>query len=566
MESPKVNPEKLVSIIEQAYKGQIVLPEFQRSFVWSREDIEELLVSLIQGYFIGTFLFLNSAPNQTMFSYRLIEGVGEVNKSANPNNHAFISLVLDGQQRITSLFYALYEPEIPLRKSRKPYRFYLDLDALTHSDIEDAVRGISLADKGRLAAMEKAIDDGRAVRFSLFLNTSKFYKWLNDQREKLNEKQKGLADEQQKITLLDKLERFYQNFADYMVPIVSISPETSTENIINIFERINRTGVSLSLFDLAAARLYLRKVALYDLWKEFRESNGTLSQVIKPEFLLKVVALLEGNEARKSALLDLGGQLGKEHFENLWKMACESLQKAYQRLISPLGYGAIQSRWIPYTTMLVPIAVLLHHIEAKDDRYKTNEMYQKLDRWYWGSIFTQRYDQAVDTTSYRDVREVKEWLDGGTCPSWIENLQVAHLDLERDDDQRSAVYRGIICLIVKAGAKDFITGQSVSLAECHDDHIFPKSVFEDSRINCVLNRTLISSDSNQVKSNKKPSEYLRSFLEKNAGDKERLCEILRSHLISEEAQKAMENDDFDSFIRLRKDTFLNEIEKHIRDK
>ena len=79
-----------------------------------------------------------------------------------------------------------------------------------------------------------------------------------------------------------------------MVPVVSLSKETSRGDIVNIFERINRTGVSLSLFDLAVAQLYLNEINLRDLWEAFEKKNKIITAVVKPEFLLRTIALLEG--------------------------------------------------------------------------------------------------------------------------------------------------------------------------------------------------------------------------------------------------------------------------------
>lgn len=189
-------------------------------------------------------------------------------------------------------------------------------------------------------------------------------------------------------------------------------------------------------------------------------------------------------------------------------------------------------------------------------------MYRKVDRWYWGSVFAQRYDQAVDTTSYRDVREMKEWLEGGNCPNWLENFGVEQMDLASVEDQRSAVYRALMCLIARAGAKDFINGQPATLKDCQDDHIFPKSEYrKEPWVDSILNRTLISS--NQIKGSKKPSVYLPLFLKGHGGDRERLRATLQSHLISEEGQKAMEAEDFGAFIEARRITFLSEVAKHV---
>ncbi|MGB4705291.1 MAG: DUF262 domain-containing protein [Candidatus Saccharicenans sp.] len=505
-----------------------------------------MLVSILNGYFIGTFLILDSPPEQAIFPFRVVEGLDH--GETNPKTHSTIRLVLDGQQRITSLFYVLYEPDIPLSNSRHPYHFFLKLEALMDGNPDDAVTGISVNDRRRMGEMKVMIEEEKAIKFSLFRDSGNFYDWLyNKQRRYVNQEQRNI------------IESFYRRFADFMVPVVSISPETGKENIVNIFERINRTGVSLSLFDLVAARIYLKGLDLRKMWKNFARDNKELSNIIKPEFILKVIALLENKELRKSSLLDIIDQLEKSHFERLWAKACSLLEDAYKRITSSNGYGAVASRWIPYSTILVPLAALLCFIAENKGG---EEHYRKVDRWYWGSVFAQRYDQAVDSTSYRDMREMKEWLGGGNCPTWIENFDPEQLDLTSIDERRSAVYRGLMCLVALAGARDFINGQAASLKDCQDDHIFPKSEFKNEpQVNCILNRTLISS--NQIKGSKKPSVYLPIFLKEHGGDKKRLRMTLQSHLISEEAQQAMEKDDFRAFIKARERTFLKEVANRV---
>jgi len=552
MEAPKANPEKLLTLVEEAYKAKIVLPEFQRSFVWSREDIEELLASILRGYFIGTFLILNtkSEKEKALFPYRLIEGLEKTNPKASPENHDIVKLVLDGQQRLTSLFYVLYEPKIPLRGSRSPYRFYLKLDFIRGGQLEDSIRGISLNDKQGLSEMEEKVKKGQAIPFQLFRDTMMFNDWLYDSKREL-------SSDERKILL-----QYYKNFSDFMVPVISISEDAGKENIINIFERINRTGIRLSLFDLAVARLYPKKINLRKLWRDFSEKNETLAKIIKPEFILKVIALWHDKEPKKSALLDIADELDDQEFQKQWEEACHWLLEAYKRLTSPEGYGAISPKWIPYTTLLVPLAVLLKKISEKGHR---QEMYRKIDSWYWGSVFGRRYDQGVESTTNRDVREISEWLEGGPCPEWIEKFQADQVDLLGATEQRSSIYRGAICLIVKMGAKDFVSGQSPILSECQDDHIFPKGTFTYKKhINSILNRTLIWKRSNQSKSNKKPSVYLNDLYELWGRNKHELRKILDSHLISEEAERGMREDDFDIFIKARRETFQNKIDELVR--
>jgi uncharacterized protein with ParB-like and HNH nuclease domain len=85
IETPNANPENLLSIIRDSYDGKVVIPEFQRSFVWAREDIEELLVSILQGYFIGTFLMLDTDADKSLFPYRAVEGLEQVNQKSTRN-------------------------------------------------------------------------------------------------------------------------------------------------------------------------------------------------------------------------------------------------------------------------------------------------------------------------------------------------------------------------------------------------------------------------------------------------------------------------------------------------
>ncbi|MCS7049152.1 MAG: DUF262 domain-containing protein [Verrucomicrobiae bacterium] len=551
VETPKANPENLCAIIRDAYNAKVVLPEFQRSFVWTREDIEELLVSILQGYFIGTFLMLDTPVEKPMFPFRSVEGLEKINPAATSMRHATVRLALDGQQRITSLFYALFEPDLPLRNTKNPYRFYFRIDLALENEPGDAVTGISLADRSRMAEIQKLVKEHKAIPFSLLRDSSQFYKWFYQE-------QKFLQTDKQKAVV----EQLYHRFEKFMVPVVALSPEAGRDNIVNIFERINRTGVSLSLFDLAVARLYLKQVQLRKLWEKFAEEDKNRAEVVKPEFLLKVIALLNGKETKKSTLLDVIDMLNKPKFEEHWQVAAQYIAEAYQRLTTPSGgYGAFQNDWIPYTTIIVPLAVLLHAVAS---RKGGEEMYRKLDRWYWSCVFSQRYDQAVDSTGYRDVKEITDWMDGKLAPAWLDAVQISTIDLTVDES-RSAIYRGIMCAIALAGAKDFISGQAVNLKDCQDDHIFPKSKFSaHPRVNSIVNRTLISSSSNQIKSDKKPSEFLPLFLSKHGGDQERLSQTLHSHLISDEAVQAMTSNDLENFLTCREQTIRERLTAIIR--
>jgi len=554
-EVPKANPENLLSIIRDVYSCKVVLPEFQRSFIWGRENIEELLVSVLQGYFIGTFLILDTQPDGSLFPLRQVEGLETVNPDARLAQHPTVRLVLDGQQRITSLFYALYQPSIPLYRTGYAYRFFFRLDLALDEDPTDAVMGISLADRRRLSELETLTAEHKAVPFTLFLDSSRFYPWLfQEQRFLTGERERKL------------IETYYRRFADFMVPVVSLSPETGRENIVSIFERINRTGVNLSLFDLATARLYLKDIKLRELWRGFKKANQTLADIIRPEFLLKLIALFQGRETRKGSLLDVIDALNPKEFVYQWDRASYFLRQAYKRATASgqTGYGAIvPKKWLPYTTMLVPLAALLHHV---DDRRGGEHLYRKVDQWYWANVFAQRYDQGVDTKTYQDLRDMCAWFDGGDCPAWLRNLSTDGFEIDTDES-RSAVYRGIMCQYVLAGAKDFLDGNAADLHACQDDHIFPRARFAGSpHVNSILNRTLISTRTNEVKADRRPSEYLPILLEHHGGDNDKLRATLQSHLIDTEAECAMWRDDINGFVEARKRALVQVVRDRLAGK
>jgi hypothetical protein len=191
-------------------------------------------------------------------------------------------------------------------------------------DPTDAVVGVSHSDRGGMAEMEKLIQSHHTIPFSLMRESSQFYRWFYNE-------QKFLANDQDRAII----EGFYNRFAGFMVPVVALSADTGKDNIVNIFERINRTGVSLSLFDLAVARLYLKGVYLRDLWSDFVRQNDDVAKIVKPEFLLKVIALLEGRETKRGTLLDVIDELDADQFKRRWITATEFVIKSIQTSYRP---------------------------------------------------------------------------------------------------------------------------------------------------------------------------------------------------------------------------------------
>ena len=117
--------KKLLNLIDQAVDGDLALPQFQRNFVWGIGDVTDLLLSIFKGYFIGTFLLLRVGRDHSPFGAKSIASVAGQNPDKEPQ-----WLILDGQQRVTSLHYVFTAPAMPLKYTKHPYRFFLNLDKL----------------------------------------------------------------------------------------------------------------------------------------------------------------------------------------------------------------------------------------------------------------------------------------------------------------------------------------------------------------------------------------------------------------------------------------------------
>ena len=521
---------QIADLLKKVYNGEVVLPDFQRSFIWEPEDIRELIVSVLGGYFIGSMLILEDVSSESPFALRLIEGVKEVNPNATIKS--LVKIILDGQQRTTALFYALYEPNIPLKNRKNPYRFYINIEKALKSEWDDAVIAVNLQDRKRL----KEVESDENIIPCRFLREE----YLGGLVSKFNKDP----------NLLNQVISLYNRFRNYQVHMVELARGTPPDVIVETFERINRTGEPLSTFELLTAKLYKHGIKLRDLLDDSRKKYRSLGYV-HPEYILKIIALIRGKEPKRKELLNLSA----ENFEQDWWRACSALEFAFNRITDiKNGYGVLEfKKWMPYETMIIPLAALIDYL--KTEKLETHENYHKIDRWYWTSVFETRYDQAADTTSYQDYKKVKEWIMGDQEPDFIGKFDVASVDLEVNK-QSSAIYRGVVGLIVLRGALDFKTGQPPQYEKerVQDDHIFPKSIF---KYDGIANRTLIST--NIQKGNKRPSQYFAQMLTEHGQSKTE--EIIESHLIPRAALNNLLKDNITTFIEKRKTAIMEEVKR-----
>lgn len=561
--------EKILTLVQKARTGKVVLPQFQRNFVWGRDDITDLLHSIFEGYFIGSFLMLDTDADNVPFAIRSLQGVDLPQHELRPD-----WMILDGQQRLTSLHYVFAAPSIPMRWTKYPYRFFLDLNAVAQGNLEDAIWS------ERADLVETWLDQGKQFE-SLnvpFTVIERWDEWLHAYESWLWEDKAAYEAywKHYRKPWADMIDRI----KSFEVPIIEIEKSSPDDpeylgQVCAIFEKMNSTGVRLSVYDLLTARLYKEQIDLHSLWQESINQHSLLNEYSGGEpdtfgvFLLRTIALMRGLDVKSKSLISLSPQ----DFERDWELAARSIEHALQRMTSTnsAGFGIFDAKWLPYSTMIAPLAAALAVIEKNK---LGAHAYRLVRRWYWASVFTERYAGAVESQTYRDYQDlVAAFYDHTRTPGAIaqaiadivENPRFSLMDVSRVN----AVYRGVMCLIAIRGARDFRADDSIEFHTLDDHHIFPQAylrrlkrsdgtAYPNGMINCILNRTLITSSTNQSISKASPAAYLDKIVPDDCAE-----EIMASHFIDADALRAMRENDFESFLYYREQAILDEIRRQL---
>jgi hypothetical protein len=523
------------TLLHEVQTGEIVLPDFQRPFVWQPDDVKDFLVSILGDYYVGTMLYMDAYQTDSPFALRLIAGVEELFPQVTKQN--FVKILLDGQQRTSALFYALSEPPIPLYSRRNPYLFFVHLPSLLQNRWEQTIEFVNAGNKRTLRTLTQSLDHFplKSFRDAGHLSTR-------------------ILESKYKDQIAEILKRC-NAIMTYQVQMIHLARDTPLDRVVETFERINRTGLPLSVTDLLVAKLYKDGIKLRNLIEEATEHYSFLDpdNRIDVEYILRVVALLRGADVRRRAILELNA----ECFVTDWTAACRALEVAYKHITDTKdGYGAAEfARWTPFASALVTLGAMIAFVERSS--LPEAPAFKRIDEWYWATVFGNRYNEAVNTNIVADYEKMKAWfVDEAGVPDFITRFDPIAVDL-RVENRSSAIFKGVMCLVAKRGAYDFQTGKPPHLAprSVEDDHIFPKRY---KGADVVVNRTIISS--NQRKSDKEPSRYFGALKELNGDDA--LHAILATHYIDANATRCLLNDEFEEFC-LAREAQLREVIKSL---
>ena len=583
MSTFKANAFLLENLLSDIEKGDIQLPDFQRGWVWDDARIKDLLVSISRGFPIGAVMTLD-ASGGIQFVSKLIEGVAEDGK-AGPAEY-----LLDGQQRLTSLYQALRHKDAVATRNRPGSRkiiklwYYIDmqkaLDPL--ADRDDTIFSVP-ADKVVRANF------GRDVVLDLSAPELEFEHHMIPTENVMNGMAWGFRyaqywqgrSDHPHGNAFDFFNKFnsavLDNFSQYQVPVISLGKETRKEAVCTVFEKVNTGGVTLSVFELVTASFAAGDFRLRDDWSKregrMHSAFGVLQGITGDQFLQAVTLLatqarrrkaesdgrpsnlLPGIDCRRASILDL--QLSEYR-----KWACE-VEEGFMEAAKFLNRQFIFTRGnVPYNTQLVPLAALYAELGREFEPANAQE---KLERWFWCGVFGESYGSAVETQFANDLAQVARHVRGGVEPELLTQANFVPERLLSLRTRSSAAYKGLYALQIKNGAADWRTKEPLSFADIHNipidiHHIFPRHWCENDAkpaiprglYDSIINKTPIDSYTNRIIGGRAPSKYLlilrESFEDK---DKETLARTLEAQEKLERVLKAhwivpdkLEEDDF----------------------
>ena len=379
------NPRALKDLLAEIHNRSTALPDFQRDFVWEPGATQELIVSIASNYPAGSILRVRDAKR--VFAAREFEGAPPLDGA----KHTF--LVLDGQQRLTSLYQAFY--------GVGEHRYFLDLGKLTDgADFEEAIFHVRATTKWAKAREDFAL---QAKELLLPLSVLKggaggFLQWILQVTNPM-----PATERTQMLDALTRLnELWIKTIDDYHFPVVTLSDKTEADALCTIFETLNRTGVKLSVFELLTARFWPQSINLRALWDKALADHPVIADFeVDPYYVLQGISLAsrKAPSCKRSDVLNLAAP----DITDWWDRVVFGLATGLEILRDDCK--VMLPKWVPYQTMLPPLAAVL----ARCGSPKTAEagaQREKLKRWFWCAVFGQVYESAPNSKSAKDVVEI----------------------------------------------------------------------------------------------------------------------------------------------------------------
>jgi hypothetical protein len=514
----RVQSETLINVVAAVSKGQYRIPQFQREFVWEKSKVIELFDSIYKEYPIGSFfLWKADRIHNRLFRHSISLNIPPVKDDDD------VSFILDGQQRITSL--------------------YVTLVGLTAEGTD----------------YSRVCFDAKDQKFTY--------------REPDNKRFVSIHDiwGRRALEIVEELEKEYKPayrhcfevLRTYPVSIVVVA-DKDLPAVCKIFQRINQSGKRLDRFDLISSMTFSTD---FDLREKYRQDIlAPLKQnafgEVPPAIVTQLMALLKKGACTERAEYSLTA----EEIKELWQSVIDGILLAADTLRK--NFGVKSHQYLPYDAILT----LLAYFFAKyRNRSLTREQLEWVSRWFWRASFSQHYGSGGPTKMGRDA-ELFDDLQQGEQPLFKPSMSLTTETLigTKMTWSGSAIRNAFLCLLaqrgpvhlVNNGPLDLVNGSISDFTSAEKHHIFPQAFLRRSgvasgEVHDLPNFCFLPAELNKRINDTQPSLYFPELKRENA----RLSEALDTHLIPLGENSGLQDDNYLQFLKSRGEMILLEIER-----
>lgn len=515
-------------LVDKVQRGELALPEMQRRYVWPATRVRDLLDSLYRGYPSGTILVWET--DEDIKNRELA-----VKSTKNPTTSQVL-LLLDGQQRVTSLTAVLSGEPVNVRNHKKPIEILFNLEHPEGPPIEiiefdeddvskefEEIENEELAENDIQEEMKKrtfVVSSSSLKNNPIWVSVSDVFKKTDSQILKLL----GInSDDNRWDKYAERLQRL-KKIADYPYSMQILNKNLSYEEVTEIFVRVNSLGIKLRGSDLALAQITSRWKGFMEKVEDFsKEFGDDENYIIESGLPVRMMVIFATKQSRFKTV----GKLSKERLEDSWKTATDGLRFVVNFLRSNAKIDNLSFISSPF--LLIPIAV--YAINNKEELSPTEV--KKLLKWFYLAHMRGHFSMG-SSESILDL-DLSTLFKTNNIDALIDQLQlhVKKFVVDSEDiankSRRSPFFSMMYFIAKQNGAKDWWTGLSLSdkhLGKSHSiqhHHIFPKSLlykdnFDKKQINEISNLAFIGGKTNRSITNKEPKIYFEEIIQKGGQD------------------------------------------------
>lgn len=530
MQLPEPKASTFSGLISDIEKGQIKIPQFQREFVWDLKKSANLMDSIIKGYPIGTFIFW-----KTKDRLRSVRDIGNFKLPA-PTKGDFVNFVLDGQQRLTSLFASLNGLKIERENGRIDDFSKMFIDLKAKEDEQIVIIDSSEKEEGSFIKINDLLYGGLTLLASFPPEN------------------------------LKRIEEYKKRIESYLFSIILIK-EAPLDIATEIFTRINVGGKPLTLFEIMVAKTFdaAKDFDLSEKYDELIERLKPLNfETIPDATVLQTISILISGECTRKQIL----KLKKHDFIDHWEKGTDAIERTVEYFRS--YYRIPVSQLLPYNALIVPFSYFFFHHKDKP----VGEQQKFLQDYFWRCSLSERFSSGVETKLAQDIKRIDLILKN-KLPKYEWTIDISPDFIESNGwfSAGRSYIKSLLCIFTYHQPKSFIDGSIVNISNYwlkqanskNYHHYFPKAYLkkkkkDDFYINHIANITIVDDFLNKRKIGAKaPSVYMKKFIRQN----ENIDKTMKTHLINNLEKFGVLENDYEKFFEQRLKAISRELKKRI---